>query len=43
MNNFSTEKTKMQEQEETGGSDVFLLLVVSIAAWLLVFQSGLFI
>lgn len=32
----------MQNQEETTGKDIFLLLFVSIALWLLVFQSGLF-
>ncbi len=32
----------MREQEETGGSDIFLMLFVSVAIWLLVFQSGLF-
>lgn len=32
----------MQQQEEVHGSDIFLLLFVSVAVWLLVFQSGLF-
>lgn len=32
----------MEHQEETAGRDVFLLLFVSVAVWLLIFQSGLF-
>ncbi len=32
----------MQQQEETGSSDIVLLLFVSVVIWLLVFQSGLF-
>lgn len=31
----------MQQQEETAGKDLFLLLFVSVALWLLIFQSGL--
>lgn len=33
----------MQHREETtAGKDVFLLLFVGVALWLLLFQSGLF-
>jgi hypothetical protein len=32
----------MQNQEETAGKDLFLLLFVGVALWLLLFQSGLF-
>jgi hypothetical protein len=32
----------MHNQEETAGEDIFLLLFVTIAVWLLVFQSGIF-
>jgi len=32
----------MRDQEETAGKDIFLLLFVGVAIWLLVFQSGLF-
>ena len=32
----------MRQQQETGSGDIYLLLFVSIAVWLLIFQSGLF-
>lgn len=32
----------MLPPEETNENDIFLLLFVSVAVWLLVFQSGLF-
>jgi len=32
----------MHNQEETAGKDIFLLLFVGVALWLLVFQSGIF-
>jgi hypothetical protein len=33
---------KMRNQEETVGKDIFLLLFVGVALWLLLFQSNLF-
>jgi hypothetical protein len=30
------------QQEESAGKDLFLLLFVGVALWLLIFQSGLF-
>lgn len=36
------EKKKMRQPEKVGSSDILVLLLVSIAIWFLVFQSGLF-
>ena len=32
----------MNQNEETAGKDVFLMLFVGVALWLLLFQSNLF-
>ena len=32
----------MNQHEETAGKDLFLLLFVGVALWLLLFQSNLF-
>jgi len=40
--NLKVRRKFMQHNEETAGKDVFLFLFVSVALWLLLFQSGLF-
>ena len=32
----------MRQQEKVGNRDILVLLLVSVAIWFLVFQSGLF-
>jgi len=39
---YCKEKKMQHQQEENAGKDLFLLLFVGVALWLLIFQSGLF-